>query len=50
MPRAPARLVSPGALGQALTAVNVIGSYLEENYWPRIYKQADSLPQPRFAG
>lgn len=44
-----ARLVSPGALGQALTAVNVIGSYLGENYWPRIYRQADDLPQPRFA-
>lgn len=44
-----ARLVSPAALGQALTAVNVIGSYLGENYWPRIYSQADDLPQPRFA-
>ncbi len=44
-----ARLVSPAALGQALTAVNVIGSYLGENYWPRIYRQADDLPQPRFA-
>ncbi|HSB49045.1 MAG TPA: M48 family metalloprotease [Burkholderiales bacterium] len=44
-----ARLVSPGALGQALTATNVIGGYLGENYWPGIYKQADDLPQPRFA-
>ena len=44
-----ARLVSPAALGEALTAVNVIGSYLGEDYWPRIYKQADDLPQPRFA-
>jgi Zn-dependent protease with chaperone function len=44
-----ARLVSPGALGQALTAVNVIGSYLGENYWPRIYRQAGNLPQPRLA-
>ncbi|HXV10385.1 MAG TPA: M48 family metalloprotease [Burkholderiales bacterium] len=44
-----ARLVSPAALGQALTAVNVIASYLGENYWPRIYSQADDLPQPRFA-
>jgi Zn-dependent protease with chaperone function len=44
-----ARLVSPGALGQALTATNVVGSYLGENYWPGIFKQADDLPQPRFA-
>lgn len=44
-----ARLVSPAALGEALTATSVIGSYLGENYWPRIYKQADDLPQPRFA-
>jgi Zn-dependent protease with chaperone function len=43
-----ARLVSPGALCQALTATNVVGSYLGETYWPRIYKQADDLPQPRF--
>ncbi|HEX6267807.1 MAG TPA: hypothetical protein VFZ81_13045, partial [Burkholderiales bacterium] len=34
---------------QALTAVNVVGSYLHERYWPRIHKQADHLPQPAFA-
>ena len=44
-----ARLVSPGAAAQALTAVNVVGSYLEQSYWPRIHKQADNLPQPAFA-
>ena len=44
-----ARLASPGAAAQALTAVNVVGSYLEERYWPRIHQQADNLPQPAFA-
>jgi hypothetical protein len=44
-----ARLVSPGAAAQALTAVNVVGSYLHERYWPRIHRQADVLPQPSFA-
>lgn len=44
-----AKLVSPGVAAQALTAVNVVASYLEERYWPRIHKQADNLPQPAFA-
>jgi Zn-dependent protease with chaperone function len=44
-----ARLASPGAAAQALTAVNVVGSWLEERYWPQIHKQADSMPQPAFA-
>jgi Zn-dependent protease with chaperone function len=44
-----ARLVSPGAAAQALTAVNVVGSYLQETYWPRIHSLADNLPQPAFA-
>jgi len=44
-----ARLVSPGAAAQALTAVNVVGSYLEERFWPKIHKLADNLPQPAFA-
>lgn len=44
-----AKLVSPGVAAQALTAVNVVGSYLGERYWPRIHKQADNLPQPAFA-
>jgi Zn-dependent protease with chaperone function len=44
-----ARLVSPGAAAQALTAVNVVGSWLEERYWPQIHRQADHLPQPAFA-
>jgi Zn-dependent protease with chaperone function len=44
-----ARLVSPGAAAQALTAVNVVGSWLEERYWPQIHQQADQLPQPAFS-
>jgi len=44
-----ARLVSPAAAAQALTAVNVVASYLHERYWPRIHRQADVLPQPAFA-
>ena len=41
-----ARLASPGAAAQALTAVNVVGSYLREKYWPQIHGQADHVPQP----
>jgi Zn-dependent protease with chaperone function len=41
-----ARLASPGAAAQALTAVNVVGSYLQERYWKRIYQEADNVPQP----
>jgi hypothetical protein len=29
--------------------VNVVGSYLEERYWPQIHRRADELPQPAFA-
>jgi Zn-dependent protease with chaperone function len=44
-----ARLASPRAAAEALTAVNVVGSYLDERYWPQIHKQADQLSQPSFA-
>jgi Zn-dependent protease with chaperone function len=44
-----ARIASSRAAAEALTAVNVVGSYLGERYWPRIHKQADQLPQPSFA-
>ena len=44
-----ARLTSPRTAAEALSAVNVVGSYLEERYWPQIHKQADQLPQPSFA-
>lgn len=46
---AAARLESPRALAEALTAVNVVGSYLRERYWPAIHHQADDLPRPAFA-
>jgi Zn-dependent protease with chaperone function len=44
-----ARLVSKRSAAEALTAVNVVGSYLEERYWPQIHRRADELPQPAFA-
>ncbi len=44
-----ARLVSRRAAAEALTAVNVVGSYLEERYWPQIHRRAEELPQPAFA-
>lgn len=43
-----ARLTSPGAMAEALTGINVIGSYLGERYWPKIHCQADELPTPVF--
>ncbi len=43
------RLTSPAAAAQALTGVEVIGSYLDQRYWPHIHRQADDVPQPRFA-
>jgi Zn-dependent protease with chaperone function len=42
------RLTSPQAAAEALTSVNVIGSYLAERYWPHIYQQAGEQPQPGF--
>lgn len=44
-----ARLTSPQAAAEALTSVNVVGSYLIERYWPQIHKQADEQPSPNFA-
>ncbi|MBI1906058.1 MAG: M48 family metalloprotease [Rhodocyclales bacterium] len=44
-----ARLTSPQAAAEALTRVNVVGAYLDERYWPRIYQMADDQPQPGFA-
>ncbi len=41
-----ARLASPRTAAEALTTVNVVGSYLEEKYWPQIYRRADDVPQP----
>lgn len=44
-----ARLTSPMAAAQALTAVSVVGCYLAERYWPNIHRQADDQPHPAFA-
>lgn len=44
-----ARLTSPRAAAEALTSVNVLGGYLDEQFWPRIHKLADDHPQPNFA-
>lgn len=46
---ASAGLTSPQTAAEALTSVNVVGSYLAERYWPGIHKQADEQPQPSFA-
>lgn len=40
------QLTSPQAAAQALTSVNVIDSYLTEQYWPGIHKEADEQPAP----
>ena len=44
-----ARITSPQAAAEALTSTQVISHYLEEQYWPKIYKQADEVPTPDFA-
>lgn len=44
-----ARLASRRAAVEALTAVNVVGSYLQERFWPQIVRRADEMPQPAFA-
>jgi len=46
---AAARLESPRALAEALTSVHIIGSYLDQRFWPQIHRQADEMPQPAFA-
>lgn len=43
------RAVSAEAAAEALTSVNVVGSYLDERFWSGIHRQADDLPQPAFA-
>lgn len=40
------RLTSPRAAAEALTSVNVVGSYLSERFWPQLHQQADEHPQP----
>jgi len=43
------RATSKVVAAEALTAAYVVGSYLDEQYWPQIYRQADEVPQPAFA-
>ena len=44
------RLTSAQAACQALTNVNVVGTFLNERYWPELYKAAlDAAPQTAFA-
>jgi len=43
------RLTSPRVAAEALTSVNVIGSYLSERFWPQIHKLADEQPKPNFS-
>ena len=44
-----ARLTSPRAAAEALTSVHVVGSFLNERYWPQIHGQADEQAHPAFA-
>lgn len=44
-----ARLMSPRVAAEALTGVEVVGSYLGQRFWPGIHKQADERPHPAFA-
>lgn len=46
---AAARAVSAHAAAEALTNVNVIGSYLDEHFWSKVHRQADDTPRPAFA-
>ena len=40
------RLTSAHTVAEALTNVDVVCNYINERYWPQIYRQADDLPQP----
>ncbi len=43
------RLTSSRAAAEALTSVSIVGSYLNERFWPQLHKQADEMPHPGFA-
>jgi Zn-dependent protease with chaperone function len=43
------RLTSSRAAAEALTSVNIVGSYLNERFWPQLHRQADEMPRPGFA-
>lgn len=44
-----ARLTSRRIAAEALSGVSVVGGYLAERYWPKIFRLADDQPQPGFA-
>lgn len=46
---AAARLTSRRATAAALTTVEVSANFLNDQYWPNIYKQAAEVPEPTFA-
>lgn len=39
-------LTSAEVVAETLSTVNVIGFYLSENYWPKIFKQAETSSRP----
>jgi Zn-dependent protease with chaperone function len=43
-----ARVTSPQAAAEALTAVNVVGHYLRNRYWPSVFAKASDMPHPAF--
>jgi hypothetical protein len=42
-------MTSSRATAEALTGVSIVGSYLNERFWPQLHRQADELPRPGFA-
>lgn len=42
-------LTSAETVAETLSTVNVIGCYLNEEFWPTIFKHAEEMPQPNVA-
>lgn len=42
------RLTSAKAAAEALTNVDVTGSFLSERFWPGVFRQANDIPSPTF--
>ena len=42
-------LTSAETVAETLTTVNVIGHYLEEEYWPKIFNQVETLALPKLS-
>jgi Zn-dependent protease with chaperone function len=45
---ASARLTSTRSAAAALTTVEVMGAYLEKEFWPSLHKEVADLPRPNF--